>query len=92
MTLGAMSFIVKGERCDTCKEEIIDEREGQKMIVAARRLGAWSDLKLRRKLSRSGRGTVLRIPTDIEEDMALKGNEKIVISKVGARKILIEIE
>lgn len=87
------SFIVSGLRCQECGEEIIDEKEGQKFIKVARRLGVWGEpLKLHRKLSQSGNGTVLRIPNDIAEDMKLKGDEEITISKVGQKKIIIEIE
>lgn len=85
-------FVVKGTRCDKCGEEFIDEQEGQKMITIAKRMGLWGQqLKLHRKLSKSARGTVLRIPTDIEKELHLKGNEDVAISKVG-RKIVIEIE
>ena len=63
------------------------------MIEIARRLGIWgSPLKLNRKLSHSARGTVLRIPSDIEKSMKLRGNEEILISKIGKNKLLIEIE
>ncbi len=59
-------FIVKGKRCNSCVEEFIDQKEGQGMIMAAKRLGVWGQpLKLHRKLSQSARGTVLRIPSDI---------------------------
>lgn len=86
-------IVIKGERCMSCGEEFIDEPEGQKMITIAKRLGVWGEpLKLHRKLSRSARGTVLRIPTDIEENLHLKGNEEVAISKIGKNKILIEIE
>jgi antitoxin component of MazEF toxin-antitoxin module len=43
-------------------------------------------------MSKSSRGTVVRIPTDIERSLGLKGNEDIKISKIGKKKILIEIE
>jgi antitoxin component of MazEF toxin-antitoxin module len=46
---------------------------------------------LHRKLSQSARGTVIRIPTDIEKNMKLKGNEEVLISKIGKNKLLIEI-
>jgi len=60
------TFVERGLRCGACGEEFIPEEESQRMIRVARRLGIWGEpLKLRRKLSRSGRGTVLRIPTDI---------------------------
>jgi antitoxin component of MazEF toxin-antitoxin module len=62
------------------------------MINVAKRLGIWGEpLKLRRKLSRSGRGTVLRIPIDIEQALRLKGNEEVLVSKAG-RKIIVEVQ
>lgn len=43
------------------------EKEGEKKVQTAKKLGVWGEpLKLHRKLSKNGRGTVLRIPTDIE--------------------------
>ena len=39
--LGGRTFIEKGERCSRCKEEFVPEREGQKTIATARRLGLW---------------------------------------------------
>ena len=86
-------FIIKGRRCTVCGEEIIEETEGQKMINAAKKMGVWgTPLRLHRKLSKSARGTVLRIPIDIEKSMHLEGNEHITISKIGNNKLLIEIE
>jgi len=85
-------FVLKGERCTVCGEEILDEFESQKMITIAKRLGLWGrPLKLHRKLSKSARGTVLRIPADIERELHLKGDEAVAISKVG-NKIVIELE
>lgn len=85
-------FVLKGKRCSSCSEEFIDEREGQPMIHSARKFGVWGNhLKLHRKLSKSARGTVLRIPSDIEKDFGLKGTEEIAISKIGDRRLLIEI-
>ncbi len=85
-------FVQKGERCSNCGEEFINEKEGQKMIEIARKLGIWGEpLKLHRKLSKSARGTVLRIPADIEKNMHLKGEEQILISKIGKNKLLIEV-
>ena len=84
-------FVEKGTRCTACGEEFIAEHEGQKTVEVARKLGIWGEpLKLYRKLSKSARGTVLRIPTDLERALGLKGNEEIAISKVG-RKIMIDI-
>lgn len=84
-------FVEKGERCTHCGEEFINEDEGQKMINLAKKLGVWGEpLKLYRKLSKSARGTVLRIPSDIEKNLGIKGDEEVAISKVG-RKIIIEV-
>ncbi|MBI5072710.1 YgiT-type zinc finger protein [Candidatus Woesearchaeota archaeon] len=87
------NFVIKGERCTSCGEELIDEEEGQRMIHIAKKIGIWGQpLRLHRKLSRSARGTVLRIPTDIEKNLHLKGDEDVLISKVGPNKILVEVE
>ncbi len=81
----------QGLRCASCGEEFIPEEQSQRMIRVALRLGIWGEpLKLRRKLSRSGRGTVLRIPTDIERSLHLRGDETVLVSKAG-RKIIIEL-
>lgn len=86
------TFVERGRRCTGCGEEFIPENESQRMIKVARRLGLWGEpLKLRRKLSRSGRGTVLRIPSDIERSLGIKGDEEVTISKAG-RKIIVEIK
>ncbi|MFQ5621277.1 MAG: hypothetical protein ACE5FT_05525 [Candidatus Nanoarchaeia archaeon] len=91
--LDSYLFVVKGDRCNKCGEEFIAEDEGQRMINIARRLGIWGEpLKLHRKLSKSARGTVLRIPSDIEQNLHLKGNEEVSISKIGNKKILVEID
>lgn len=86
-------FIEKGTRCNSCGKEFIPEKISQKTIEIARRLGIWGEpLKLHRKLSKSARGTVLRIPIDIEENLHLKGDEEVLISKIGKNKILVEIK
>lgn len=86
-------FVVKGRRCTACGEELIDEREGQKMIALAKRLGVWGEpLKLHRKLSKSARGTVLHIPVDLEKELRLRGNEEVVISKAGKQGFLVQVE
>ena len=62
------------------------------MIRIARKLKIWGEpVKLYRKLSRSARGIVLRIPSDLEKNLDIKGNETIAISKLGKNKILIEV-
>ena len=90
--LSGYVFIEKGERCSGCGEEFLAEEESERMIRIARKLNIWGQpLKLYRKLSKSSGGTTLRIPSDLEKNMDLKGNEAIEISKIGLRKILIEI-
>src|SRR5688572_19342606 len=85
------TFVERGRRCSFCGEEFIPEEESQRLIKVARRLGIWGEpLKLRRKLSKSGRGTVLRIPSDIERSLGLQGDEEVSVSKAG-RKIIVEI-
>ena len=85
------TFVERGWRCGSCGEEFIPEEEGERMIAVAKRLGIWGEpLKLRRKLSRSGGGTVLRIPIDIERALGLKGDEEVLITKTG-RRIIIEV-
>jgi len=79
--------VERGLRCGACGEEFIPEEESQRMIRVARRLGIWGEpLKLRRKLSR----TVLRIPTDIERSLQLRGDEEVLVSKA-RKKIIIEL-
>ena len=85
-------FVVKGKRCGSCHEEFVAEKEGNSMVKIARNLGIWGEpLKLHRKLSQSARGTVIRLPTDIEKNMKINGDEDILISKIGKNKLLIEI-
>ena len=92
MDMDSYLFVVKGKRCVSCGEEIIREEEGQNVIAAAKKIGVWGQpLVLHRKLSRSARGTVLRIPSDIEKNLHIKGDEEVSISKVGPKKLLIEI-
>jgi len=90
--LGGYVFVEKGERCTACGEEFPYEEQSQQTIEAARRLGVWPEpLKLYRKLSRSGRTLVLRIPTDLEKQMELREETEVAITKVGS-KIVIEKE
>ena len=84
------AFVERGRRCTAWGEEFIPEEESQRMIKVVLRLGIWAaPLRLWRKLSRSGRGTVLRIPSEIERSLGLRGNEEMLISKAG-KKIIIE--
>lgn len=85
-------FILKGERCNSCKEEFPYEDETQRAITVARRLGIWPEpLKLYRHLSRSGGGLVFRVPADIEKQLNLDEKLEIGITKVGS-KIVLETE
>jgi len=85
-------FVEHGERCSRCGEEFIPEEEGERTIRVARRLGLWGEpLKLRRKLSRSGRGVVLRIPADLQESLHLKGDEDVWVSKAGKKRLVVEV-
>ncbi len=83
-------FIVKGDRCNVCNEEFPYEEETKRTIMAAKKLGVWPEpLKLSRHLSKSGGSLILRIPTDLEKQLKLKGKTQIIISKIG-NKIIIE--
>ncbi len=86
-------FVERGERCTNCGEEFVSAEESARTIKVARRLGIWGQpLKLRRKLSKSGRGVVLRIPSDIQIDLNLEGDEEVILSKVGKNKIIVEVK
>ena len=86
-------FVEKGERCTKCGEEFINEKDSQRTIEIARRLGIWpSPLRLRRNISRSGRSLVIRIPTDVEKDLNLKAGKSVSIIKVGKKKIVLEVD
>ena len=83
-------FIVKGERCNNCNEEFPYEKETQKTIETAKKLGIWPEpLKLYRHLSKSGGGLIFRIPVDLEKQLKLNEKTEIEITKVG-NKIIIE--
>ena len=85
-------FVERGDRCTVCGEEFIDEQQGQRTIRVARRLGVWGEqLGLRRKLSRSGRGVVLRIPSDLQAALRLKGDEEVIITKAGRKRFLVRL-
>lgn len=86
-------FVESGERCTKRGEEFIYEKTAQRTIDVARRLGIWpSPLKLHRNISRSGRGLVLRIPSDVEKGLKLKEGKAVSIFTVGKKKIVVEIE
>jgi hypothetical protein len=83
-------FVEKGFRCGSCAEEFVPEEEGQKTIAAARKLGLWGEpMKLYRKLVKTAKGIILRIPNDMQRNLNLKGTEEIAISKVG-KKLVVE--
>jgi len=85
-------FILRGERCDSCNEEFPYQEETQRAISIARKLGVWPEpLKLYRHLSKSGKGLVFRVPSDLEKQLKLNENIEISITKVG-KKMVIEAE
>lgn len=84
-------FVESGSRCTHCREEFVPEKEGQKMIEAARKLGLWGEpVKLGRKLSKTSRGIIFRLPKDLEKSMHIKGNEQVAFSRAG-RRIYVDI-
>ena len=88
-----LAFVERGHRCSSCGEEFIDPQDSDRTVKVARRLGIWGEpLKLRRKLSPSGRGIVLRIPEDLRASLGLKGTESVLLSKVGRSRVLLEID
>ncbi len=88
--LGGYVFVESGERCSQCKEEFPFEKDAQKTIEAARRLGVWPEpMKLYRTLSEVGRSLVFRIPSDLERQLGLKAGDEVAITKLG-RRIVIE--
>lgn len=85
-------FVVKGERCTHCQEELPYEEETDRVVSVSRKLGVWPEpLKLYRHLSKSGGGLVFRFPSDIERQMKLDESTEISIAKIG-NKIIIEQE
>src|SRR3989338_6930561 len=77
-------FVTRGDRCSFCQEEFPDEKETERAIAAAKKLGVWPEpLKLHRHLSKSAGGLILRIPSDIERQLDLDENTEITVSKVG---------
>ncbi len=90
LDLDGYIFVLKGERCNHCKEEFPLEEETERAINAAKKLGVWPEpLKLYRHLSKSGGGLIFRIPSDIEKQLNLNENIEIGITKMGS-KIVIE--
>lgn len=48
-------FVVSGERCNSCSEEFVNEKDTQKTIDISKKLGIWPEpMKLYRHLSKSG--------------------------------------
>lgn len=85
-------FVVKGERCSSCKEEFPFEEETGRVVSVARKLGTWPEpLKLYRHLSRSSGGLIFRIPSDLERQLQLSEHAEISITKIG-NKIVLEPE
>ena len=89
--LEGYAFVERGGRCAVCGEEFLPEEESERLVRVARRLGIWGEpLKPRRKLSRSGRGTVARIPADIERALGLRGAWGVPAFKAGRQTIIAD--
>ena len=83
-------FIVSGERCNSCKEEFVNEKDTQKTIEISKRLGVWPEpMKLYRHLTKSAGGLIFRIHSDLERQLSLNEKTEIAITKIG-NKIVIE--
>lgn len=86
---GGHLFVEAGHRCNKCGEEFIGEEQGDRTIAAARKLGVWgSPMKLHRKLTKTARGIILRVPADVEKSMDLKGSEEVEVSCAKDRIII----
>ena len=86
------AIVTAGYRCVACGEEIFDGADIDRLIGAARKIGAWGGkTTLRRKLSRSGRGTILRIPVDLERALAIKGDETVDIEVMGKKRFVVQV-
>lgn len=89
--IGGYVFVEKGERCTHCGEEFPFEKESQRTIELARRLGVWPEpMSLYRKLSEVGNSLVFRIPSDLERQLKLKAGDEVKVTKIG-HKIVIEL-
>lgn len=92
MEIEGYIFVMKGERCNSCHEEIPYEAETKKTITIAQRLGVWPEpLKLYRHLSKSSGGLVFRIPADLERQLHLNEKTEIAISKVGNKMVIEQV-
>ncbi|MBI4360510.1 AbrB/MazE/SpoVT family DNA-binding domain-containing protein [Candidatus Micrarchaeota archaeon] len=88
--IGGYVFVEKGERCSNCGQEFPFEKESQRTIELARRLGVWPEpLTLYRTLSEVGNSLVFRIPSDLERQLKLKAGDEVKVTKLG-HKIVIE--
>jgi len=75
-----------------CGKWFVDERESERTIQVAKRLGIWGmPLELKRELSMNGGRIVLRPPYDLQESLGLKGNEAALLCKIGKMRVLLEL-
>ena len=90
--IGGYTFVEKGHVCPKCKEEFIPEEESKRTIDAAIKLGAWETqpMKISRKLTKTARGIIFRIPNDVQKSMYLTGDEGIELSW-SKDKIVLEV-
>ncbi len=78
------------EKCSKCGEEFYTLEQMSFLRKKAQEKGVWgSGLRLRRKITRSGKRLALYLPTDIERNLKLKKGEAVDIWTEG-RRIIIE--
>ncbi|MBI2140322.1 hypothetical protein HYU14_05335 [Candidatus Woesearchaeota archaeon] len=77
-------FVVRGERCDACKEEFPYEEDTNRTIITARKLGIWPEpLKLHRHLSKSAGGLVL--PAISKSSLTSKSPRLLPFQRLGVK-------
>ncbi len=81
---------VEVQYCPKCKEELFTPEQMGKVDELSKGVRV-SSLSLKRKLSESGRGLVLRIPSDIARAMHLTKNSEVEISIKEPKEMLVEV-
>jgi len=89
---------ILGFECNKCNEIFIDEEESRRIdsLTNTKYYREAIDnirkyqLRLRRRVSYSGRSLVIRIPKDIERVLSIKEGEEVEIYPEGKDKIIIE--
>lgn len=81
---------VEVQYCPKCKEELFTPKQMKKIDELTKGIKL-QELSLRRKLSESGRGLILRIPSDIARAMHLTKDSEVEIKVKDSKELLIEI-